>query len=73
MYSEDPQKNPHAVRYSSMTFQDVLSQGLQVMDAQATHHCMEHGIPIMVFNFQKDGNIRRAVSGEQIGTLVHPA
>ena len=73
VYSEDPQKNPHAVRYSSITFQDVLSQNLQVMDAQATHHCMEHGIPIMVFNFQKDGNIRRAVAGEQIGTLVHPA
>jgi uridylate kinase len=73
VYSEDPQKNPHAVRYSSITFQDVLSQNLQVMDAQATHHCMEHGIPIMVFNFQKDGNIRRAVSGEPIGTLVHPA
>jgi uridylate kinase len=73
VYSEDPEKNPHAVRYSSITFQDVLSQGLQVMDAQATHHCMEHGIPIMVFNFQKDGNIRRAVSGEPIGTLVHPA
>jgi uridylate kinase len=73
VYSEDPVKNPHAVRYSSITFQDVLAQGLQVMDAQATHHCMEHGIPIMVFNFQTSGNIRRAVAGEQIGTLVHPA
>lgn len=73
VYSEDPEKNPHAVRYSSITFQDVLSQGLQVMDAQATLHCMEHGIPIMVFNFQTEGNIRRAVAGEQIGTLVHPA
>ena len=51
----------------------MLSQNLQVMDAQATHHCMEHGIPIMVFNFQKDGNIRRAVAGEQIGTLIHSA
>ncbi len=73
VYSEDPQKNPHAVRYSEITFQDVLQQGLQVMDAQATHHCMEQGIPIMVFNFQREGNIRRAVAGEKIGTLVHPA
>lgn len=72
VYSEDPEKNPHAVRYSEITFQDVLRQGLQVMDAQAVHHCMEHGIPIMVFNFQRDGNIRRAIAGEKIGTLVHP-
>jgi uridylate kinase len=72
VYSEDPEKNPHAVRYSEISFQDVLHQGLQVMDAQAVHHCMEHGIPIMVFNFQKEGNIRRAIAGEKIGTLVHP-
>ncbi len=70
IYSEDPMKNPHAVRYSDMTFQDVLSQGLEVMDAQAMHHCKEHGIPIMVFNFEKDGNIRRAAAGEKIGTVV---
>ena len=62
---------PFAIRRSPS--RTCLSQNLQVMDAQATHHCMEHGIPIMVFNFQKDGNIRRAVAGEQIGTLVHPA
>ncbi len=73
IYSEDPMKNPHAVRYTEMTFQDVLSQGLEVMDAQAMHHCKEHGIPIMVFNFEVDGNIRRAVAGEKIGTIVHAA
>lgn len=73
IYSEDPMKNPHAVRYSEITFQDVLSQGLEVMDAQAMHHCKEHGIPIMVFDFEKDGNIRRAVAGEKIGTVVHAA
>ncbi|MCA9028963.1 MAG: UMP kinase [Planctomycetaceae bacterium] len=70
IYSADPMKNPHAVRYSEITFEDVLSQRLEVMDAQAMHHCMEHGIPIMVFNFEKDGNIRRAVAGEKIGTVV---
>ena len=73
IYSADPMKNPHAVRYSEITFEDVLSQRLEVMDAQAMHHCMEHGIPIMVFNFEKDGNIRRAVAGEKIGTVVHAA
>jgi len=70
VYSEDPMKNPHAVRYSEISFQDVLSKNLQVMDAQAVHHCMEHGIPIVVFNFQQEGNLQRAVAGERIGTIV---
>lgn len=70
VYSEDPVKNPHAVRYSDITFKDVLAQSLQVMDAQAMHHCMEHDIPIVVFNYHKAGNIARAVSGERIGTRV---
>jgi uridylate kinase len=60
------------VRYSQISFQDVLRQGLQVMDAQAIHHCMEHGIPIVVFNYLREGNLHRAVAGERIGTLVHP-
>ncbi len=72
VYAEDPEKNPHAVRYSQISFQDVLRQGLQVMDAQAIHHCMEHGIPIVVFNYLREGNLHRAVAGERIGTLVHP-
>jgi uridylate kinase len=71
VYSEDPLRNPHAVRFSDITFRDVLQKNLQVMDATAIHHCMEHGIPILVFNFQTPGNIQRAISGERIGTLVH--
>ena len=70
VYADDPEKNPHAVRYSEISFQDVLRQNLQVMDAQAIHHCMEHGIPIIVFNFQRVGNIERAIAGERIGTRV---
>ena len=70
VYAEDPVKNPHAVRYTDITFQDVLNQNLQVMDAQAMHHCMEHGIPIVVFNYQRVGNIQRVIHGERIGTRV---
>lgn len=70
IFSDDPEKNPHAVRYSDISFQDVLDQKLQVMDVQAIHHCMEHKIPICVFNFKRDGNILRAVNGEKIGTVV---
>ena len=73
VYSDDPEKNPHAVRYSHISFQDVLRQNLQVMDAQAVHHCMEHSIPIVVFNYQRVGNIERVIAGERIGTHVLPA
>ena len=72
VYSDDPHKNPHAVRYSEITFQDVLRQNLQVMDATAIHHCMEHNIPIVVLNYQKPGNIERAIAGERLGTRVGP-
>ncbi|MDA1017131.1 MAG: UMP kinase [Planctomycetota bacterium] len=70
VYSEDPEKNPHAIRYSEISYQDVLSQNLEVMDAQAIHHCMEHNIPILVFNYQDEDNIERAIAGERVGTLV---
>lgn len=70
VYSDDPARNPHAVRYSNITFADVLKQNLQVMDATAIHHCQEQNIPILVFNFGQNGNILRAVKGERIGTLV---
>lgn len=72
IYNADPEKNPHAVRYSQISYQDVLSQNLQVMDAQAIHHCMEHNLPILVFNYTKTGNIERACAGERLGTRVLP-
>lgn len=73
VYSEDPEKNPHAVLYSDLLFKDVLNQNLRVMDSTAISHCMEHNMPVMVFNFRKDGNILKAINGEQVGTLIHNA
>lgn len=73
VYSEDPLKNPHAVRYSEISYEDMLQKNLQVMDAQAVHHCKEHNLPIVVFNFKRTGNIERAIAGERIGTRVLPA
>lgn len=70
VFSEDPEKNPHAVLYSELTYEQVRRQNLRVMDPEAITKCMEYKMPIMVFNFQKDGNIERAVRGERIGTLV---
>ena len=73
VYSDDPEKNPHAVRFSEISYQDVLQKNLQVMDAHAIHHCMEHNIPIIVFNFKKVGNIERVIAGDHIGTRIAAA
>lgn len=70
VYSEDPVKNPHAIRYTDISYREVLEQNLQVMDAQAFHHCMEHQLPIVIFNYRKVGNIGRVIRGEAIGTRV---
>lgn len=70
VYSEDPEKNPHAVMYRDLDYNTVLEQGLRVMDSTAIAQCMEHKMPVLVFNFQKDGNIQRAVAGERVGTLI---
>ena len=70
VYSDDPEKNPHAELYRELTYQAVREQNLRVMDPTAIAHCMEHDLPILVFNYKKDGNIERAVIGERVGTLV---
>ena len=70
VYSEDPEKNEHAVLYRHLTYQQVRDQNLRVMDTTAIAHCMEHDLPILVFNYRTDGNIERAVRGEKIGTTV---
>ncbi len=65
VFSDDPEKNQHAVLYTDLTYQEVMDQKLRVMDTTAIAQCMEHNVPILVFNFQKDGNIQRAVRGER--------
>ncbi len=70
VYSEDPEKNPHAILYRELSYTKVQEQNLRVMDQTAIAQCMEHGMPILVFNFKKEGNIERAVTGERIGTLI---
>jgi uridylate kinase len=70
VYSDDPEKNPHALLYRDLTYQQVREQNLRVMDATAISQCMEHAMPILVFNYRKDGAIERAVAGERIGTRI---
>jgi uridylate kinase len=70
VFSDDPEKNPHAVLYRQLSYQAVREQNLRVMDTTAIAQCMEHDLPILVFNYGQDGNIERAVKGERIGTLI---
>jgi uridylate kinase len=71
VYDSDPHDNPNAVKFEDLEYIEVLKRGLQVMDATAISLCMDNGLPIIVFNFRREGNIKRALSGERIGTLVH--
>jgi uridylate kinase len=70
VYSADPEKNPHAVRFEELTYDQVLRDELKVMDMTAIGMCLDNGLPILVFNFKKEGNIERAIAGETIGTWV---
>jgi len=70
VYDCDPVKNPNALRYDELSYIDVLNQGLGVMDSTATSLCMDNKIPIIVFNLNRNGNIKRVVMGENIGTYV---
>jgi len=70
VYDSDPLKNPDAKKYNYLQYIDVLNQGLGVMDSTAASLCMDNKIPIIVFNLTADGNILRAVMGDNIGTYV---
>jgi len=72
VYSDDPEKNPHAVLYSELTYDEVRRQNLRVMDCEAITKCQQYNMPILVFNFKKADNIERAIRGERVGTLVSP-
>lgn len=70
IYSADPEKDENAEFYSNITFQEVFEKGLNVMDMTAFTLCKENGLPIIVFNMNKTGNLQRIVEGENVGTLV---
>ena len=70
VYSADPRLDPTATRYEEISFMEVVSKDLRVMDLTAITFCMDNGLPIRVFDLMEPGNIRKALSGESIGTLV---
>src|SRR5215475_77832 len=73
VYTEDPEINPHAIRFQKLTHTQVLRDNLRVMDAAAIDMCRGAKLPILVFNFNKEGNIERAIAGQAIGTIVETA
>lgn len=70
VYDSDPKKNPNAVKYDTLSFMDVLNQNLQVMDSTAATMCKDNNIPILVFSIDQPENIKKAICGEPIGTIV---
>ena len=70
VYSADPKKDPDAVKLPELTYIDVLQKGLQVMDATAISLCMDNKLPIIVFDLTTEGNIKKVIGGEEIGTIV---
>jgi len=70
VYTSDPRKNPAARRYERVSYREALQKQLGIMDAAAFSLCMENDIPIIVFNFFREGEILRVLRGEPVGTVV---
>ena len=71
IYTADPEKDPTATKFDDITYDEVISRGLKVMDITATAMCRENKLPIYVFNMDKVGNLKRVLDGEEIGPFVH--
>ena len=72
IYTADPEKDPTATKFTKISYDEVISRGLKVMDVTATAMAKENGLPIYVFNMDQYGNLEKVINGEQIGTLVTP-
>lgn len=70
VYTADPKKDPTATKFDQLSYIDVLEKGLQVMDSTAISLCMDHDLPILIFDMTDPANIIRAISGEKLGTVV---
>jgi len=70
VYSDDPEKNPDAELFGKLSYGDVLTKNLRVMDHSAISLCQDNNIPVIVLNIFKEGNITKAICGEQVGTLI---
>jgi uridylate kinase len=71
IYTADPEKDPTATKFKEITYDEIYTRGLKVMDLTATTMCKENNLPIIVFDMDTNGNLKKVMSGEDIGTLVH--
>jgi len=71
VYTDDPEKNPDAVRFDSISFEEVISRRLKVMDSTAFTMCRENRMPVIVFDMNKEGNLMKLVTGTEAGTLIY--
>ncbi len=72
VYTADPEKDPKATKFDTISFDEVYHKNLKIMDLTATAMCKENKLPVLVFNMDVKGNLKKVLSGEKIGTLVHP-
>jgi len=70
VYSADPKIDKNAIKYDKLSYLDILNEGLAVMDSTASSLCMDNDIPLIVFSIKEEGNIKRVVLGEEIGTII---
>ncbi len=70
IYTSDPEKNEDAIKFDTITFKDVLSKGLKIMDSTAFTLSQENNLPIIIFDMNVEGNLEKVISGENIGTKV---
>ena len=71
IYNVDPEKNSEAVKFDQISFDDIYSKGLKVMDMTAFTLCKENSLPIIIFDMDTPGNLSKLIAGEKIGTIVH--
>lgn len=71
VYTADPEKDPAAVKYDEISYDEMLAKGLKVMDLTATVMCKENHMPVVVFNMDVEGNLKKILDGEPIGTVLH--
>ena len=71
IYTSDPEKDPDAVKFDTISFEEIYKRNLRIMDLTATTMCNENNLPILVFNMDKKGNLKKVLEGESLGTIVH--
>ena len=71
IYTADPEKDPTATKFDKITYDEIYNRGLKVMDLTATTMCKENHLPIIVFNMDQPGNLKKVILGENIGTIVY--